>query len=161
MREQWSDFFLAEAGAAAALAGLLFVAISINVASIAKDRVLAGRAAETITILVGALIVSSLLLVPAEDSTWPAIAVLLVAIAIWAIPIRQQADAWPRLVPVSRQTFPQRVLMSQIATMPAIVGGALLVADAGAAYPVLAFGILASFVIAVANAWVLLIEILR
>jgi hypothetical protein len=39
----WGELFLAEAGASAALTGLLFVAISINLAKILEVRGLVGR----------------------------------------------------------------------------------------------------------------------
>ena len=61
---QWSDFFVAETGAAAALAGLVIVAISINLKTIVEGRLLSGRAAETVAMLGCVLILSSLMLVP-------------------------------------------------------------------------------------------------
>ncbi len=55
----WGSFFVAETGASAALAGLLFVAMSINLRRILEFPSLPGRAGETIAILVNALVISS------------------------------------------------------------------------------------------------------
>ena len=54
--EGWSDFYVAAVGGSAALAGLLVVAISINIAQIMKFPLLPGRAAQTI-IKIGAALV--------------------------------------------------------------------------------------------------------
>lgn len=43
--EAWHDFFTAVTAAAAAVTGLLFVALSINLAAILKEPRLPGRAA--------------------------------------------------------------------------------------------------------------------
>ena len=61
----WHDFFLAAAGASAALLGLLFVGVSINLAAISADeRVdLRARAAQAFTNLVFVLVISLLLLI--------------------------------------------------------------------------------------------------
>ena len=48
----WESLFVAEAGASAALAGLLFVAISINLERILQGTGLPGRAGEAIVLLV-------------------------------------------------------------------------------------------------------------
>jgi hypothetical protein len=63
----WHDLFVASAGAAAALTGLIFVAVSINLAQILANRRLPIRAAETLSIRVGLVLLSVFMLVPGQD----------------------------------------------------------------------------------------------
>lgn len=58
--------FAAISGAAAALTGLLFVAVSIRIASVAQSQELRNRAAQTLTLFGTVLIVSVLLAIPGQ-----------------------------------------------------------------------------------------------
>ena len=63
---EWTDLFVAAAGASAALAGLIFVAVSINV-----DRILAlpgipNRALQALVQLIAIVILSILMLAPGQ-----------------------------------------------------------------------------------------------
>ncbi len=60
----WSNFFLGELGAASALAGLLFVAFSVNQARILSLGRTADRGLEALAMLLLAIIVASLPLIP-------------------------------------------------------------------------------------------------
>jgi hypothetical protein len=77
----WHDFFLAAAGASAALLGLLFVGVSINLAAITGDeRVdLRARAGQAFTNLVFVLVIALLMLIPDPDPRSIALALALVA----------------------------------------------------------------------------------
>ncbi len=63
---EWESFFVAEAGASAALAGLVFVGVSINLDKVLRAPGLPGRAGEALVVLLAVLITSSLLLVPGQ-----------------------------------------------------------------------------------------------
>ncbi len=52
-------------------------------------------------------------------------------------------------------------MLFQIATLPAVVGAAMVLSGSTSGLYLVAAAILLSFVVAVINAWVLLIEILR
>ena len=65
----WHDFFLAIAGAAAALAGLLFVAMSLHLRYIATEPVYRDTARGSLIGLVLALVLSLLVLLP-QPAPW-------------------------------------------------------------------------------------------
>src|ERR1700691_2621697 len=64
---EWHTFFMGSVGASAALLGLLFVAISMNLQQILKFPRLPGRAAGTLGILLSTLVVSSFGLAPGQS----------------------------------------------------------------------------------------------
>ncbi len=60
--EQWHDFFVMVGGGAAALTGLVFVALSLNLESIAKDATHRYRAIGTLAGFTAAFIMCALVL---------------------------------------------------------------------------------------------------
>jgi hypothetical protein len=60
----WESFFVAQVGASAAVAGRVFVGVSINLDKILKYAGLPGRAMEALVVLILVLVTSSLMLVP-------------------------------------------------------------------------------------------------
>jgi len=157
----WSDFFLGEVGAAAALAGLVIVAVSINLQRILSFPQLPGRAAEILIMLVGALLASSVALLPGQPLRifgWEILALgLFVTVAPTWIQIRT-------LIAVRNQPvhwWLWRLVAVLCAGLPMIAGGILLIAgDLNGVYWVAA-SVLVIFAATVWSAWVLLVEILR
>jgi modulator of FtsH protease len=74
----WHDFFLAAAGASAALLGLLFVGVSINLSAISAHD-LRARAGQAFANLVFVLVISLLMLIPDPDPALFAVSLALVA----------------------------------------------------------------------------------
>jgi hypothetical protein len=83
--DEWHDFFLAQAGAAGVLTGLVFVGVSINLPTIVSEpgSGLSGRAAEALIVLVAVLTASVLLLVPGQAPVIVGAEVLPVGLAAW------------------------------------------------------------------------------
>jgi modulator of FtsH protease len=164
--ENWHDFFAAEVGATAALAGLLFVALSINRTQILKYDWLPACGAQTLVVLTGALLEASLALFPGTHFTAVAGASITVAVVTWlsslllAIAFVRGAGR-QKEVALPRDRGLKYVVMAQIATLPAIAGSGLLFSNNADGYYWIAGGLLAAPTYALYNAWILLIEILR
>jgi hypothetical protein len=62
--EAWHDFYVASAGAAAALVGLIIVAMTVNISTILQMEAMPARAASTIGSLTLSVVVSVSSLIP-------------------------------------------------------------------------------------------------
>jgi hypothetical protein len=157
---EWHDLFVATAGASAALAGLVFVAVSINIERILKYPGLPERALETILLLLGALLVSIVGLIPAQSHVALGLELLLVSLAIGgviaALPATHVQDE-----PEPRSWLWSRWGTRLAGTVPLMIGGISVLAASGGGLYWIAGGIVFAIVGAVSNAWVLLVEILR
>jgi hypothetical protein len=157
----WTELFLAEVGASAALAGLLFVAISINLDRILKGPGLPGRAAEAIDLLVAVLVVSTLVLVPGQSRAALGTELLVVGLVAWSILVFIHVRALRGRVGPTPTALVGRVVVTQAAALPFLVAAVSLLLEAGGGLYWLVPGVLLCLVVAVLDAWVLLIEILR
>lgn len=156
----WSNFFVAQVGAAAALTGLVVVAISVNLSRILSFAQLPGRAAEALITLTGALVLTSLGLVPQAPSRFGA-EVLAIGLLAFMGPLIIQLRSRRFNQDVSPTKRSLRMFVSAAVSLPLIVGGALLLSDSGAGLYWIAAGVILSLVAGVYGAWVLLVEILR
>ena len=156
----WESFFVATAGASAALAGLLFVAMSINLKEILEFSSLPGRAGETIAILVNALVIASVGLMPDQSHVALGLEVLALSIGTWVLVMWVQYRNSQHPVEANEHRG-SRFLLTQIALLPFVVGGATIVAKAGGGLYWIGAGMVFTFIAAAATAWVLLVEIMR
>jgi hypothetical protein len=158
---EWDSLFLAEAGASAALAGLLFVALSINLERILKGAGLPGRAGEAIMLLLAVLVVATWALVPGQSSTVLGAELLGSGLAVWLIVVGIHVQAVRGHVAPSRSLLVRRILLAHAAFLPIMICCVWLLFRAGGGIYWLVPGILLCLLVAVLDAWVLLVEILR
>jgi modulator of FtsH protease len=155
---EWTDLFVATAGAAAALAGLLFVAISINLERIIGEAGLPERALEAVLLLIGVLVVAIVCLIPGQSQGVLGVELFLVT-GVLAFAILRPIRGMPKDAP--RGWIISRWALRLTGTVPLLIGAiSVMIGDGGGLYWVVA-GIVFATLAGVANAWVLLIEILR
>jgi hypothetical protein len=158
---EWQNFFIAQAGAAAALAGLIFVGVSINLTRILSLSRLPDRALLPLILLVTILILSSLLPVPGQPVFQVGLEVLGLGSLVWITTTRIDLGIMRNTDLPYRRKFILNMVITQLAVLPYPVAGIVLVTgNINGLYGVVA-GILFSFIKAVLDAWVLLIEINR
>lgn len=153
---EWTDLFVATAGAGAALAGLVFVAVSINVERILKLAGMPERAVASLLLLLGVVVISLVGLAPGQSPSVVAGELLGVglvgAIATTILVLKHHGSH-------ARPILNVGVMLA--GTLPFALAGLSMIAGAGGGlYWVLA-GIVLAIIGAVLNAWVLLVEILR
>jgi hypothetical protein len=159
--EHWTDFGVATAGAAAALAGLLVVAVSINIERILQFPGLPHRAATTLILFALPLVTALLLIVPGQPSAALGWELLVMGLVVGTYLLVTDAR-----VPLSDQETRMTWLFSRIIPDVATCGclavtGATLLAGSGGGLYWLVPAVLAAVIFGLINAWVLLVEILR
>ncbi len=152
--EGWSEFNVAVAGAAAALAGLLIVALSVNVETIAKTPSLSARASSAIGILVLAVVATMVGLIPGQP--------------LWAIGLEIGIGvvvAWVMQVHTIRAVEPSsRLTKGAIGVIPLIafsIGCVMLLVGMPGGFYAVAAGAILAIINAVVFSWVALVEVLR
>jgi hypothetical protein len=157
----WSNYFSTIAGASATLTGLLFVAVSINLSRILETPGLTGRVAESLVQLFGVLAIATTYLIPGLRMHTLGLIVLLVTLLAWMSQMYTQGKYVAARTGNPRHWILTRVLQTQLACVPLLVSGVLVLSGSSAALYWSAAGFALSLAAGIANAWILLIEILR
>ncbi len=157
----WTDFLIASGGTIGALVGLVFVSLSINLARIIERAGLAGRAAETIILLTGNLAGILIALFPRLSEAQLGVALAVPLVPTWLLPMLIHFGPFRR-GPIYRlwQEI-VRGLLHQAAALPGLLCVASLWGFLPGGMTWFAIGVIMSIVVAITNAWVLLVEILR
>ncbi len=161
----WGDLFLAAAGATAALSGLIFVGLSVNIRSVLQtekregQNLLTGRAIEALAALLLVLLISLVALTPDIPRWALATFILLAGLGSATSPVRallasrQQASIGFPLV--------LRLVTAAGLTVTLLLAGVTLASSHGGGLYWLPVAFVLAIVIAAINAWVLLVEVLR
>ena len=161
----WGDLLACAGGAAAALAGLIFVGLSVNMSTLLGldqkrgQNFLTGRALEALVAMLNILVICIVTLTPHIFKGVLAAFILLTAAASAISPVRalRAASREERRSP----TMLQRIVFAFALTLCLLVCGITLAAGHGGGL----FWLPATFVIAIVvasvNSWVLPVELLR
>ena len=138
----------------------MFVAISINVDRILKLPGVPERALETVLLLLAIVLISIVGLIPSQSNEALGIELLSLAVVFGGVIARLERRSLPQTPQPPSQVL-MRLFLIAAATLPMIVGGVSLLAESGGGLYWIVAGIVFATAGAVANAWVLLVEILR
>ena len=158
---EWNDFCVAVLGAAAALSGLLFASIAINIERIMADPELPARALQTLIFFGTPVVLCICMLTPhqprgalgAELIVTGAFAGTLLLRTSWP---SRRSDVEPRA-----GWLLTRFLASLLVSLFLVVAGITLIAQAGGGLYWTAPATLVAVLAGLTNSWVLLVEILR
>ena len=162
----WSEFATAHVGASAALLGLVFVGLTINLREVVHSRSLVNRAAEAVILLGSVLATSTTVLVPSQRrGALSAELIVLGVVTFGFVLLLQRGITMQPQDPGKGGPPPSSILIRRVMGLGApvlfAVAGISLAATTGGGLYWLVLALLAAYVGALANAWVLLIEILR
>jgi modulator of FtsH protease len=158
--EGWLEFGVAAAGATAALAGLLIVAMSVNVKQILASKALMHGARSTIASLVLAIVTSLLLLIPGQSLLLLGVEALVITVPAVGIQLQsiltQSRTSAEGITPAVLAFI---IAFAVLQYAPFLIGGILLLFGVAAGVWLLAAGVVIVVIASLVNAWVLLLEV--
>ena len=137
------------------------MALSINLAKIIGFPGIASRAAETLVLLAGSLIATLMLLVPHESRAMAGAILLAVGIPMAFGPGIVQVTSLRKGSYYKLRFAWARLTLHQLSTLPFSLAGLSLLGVVPGGLLWFALGIALGITLALINAWVLLVEILR
>lgn len=157
----WQTYLAVQAGAAATLTGLVFVAVSINLTRILSIQGLPGRAFDALVQLLQVFFIASFALVPRQPANQLGVEMLVIAV-VSLIGQTISQTRYARMQPDHPvRWLVTRIVMSLAATAPLCGSAVMLLSGSEAWGGALVAGAVLSFIAGVMGAWVLLIEIMR
>lgn len=161
----WGDLFLCAGGATAALSGLIFVGLSVNIRTVLEidkregGNFLTGRALEAFAALLIVLAISIIALTPGIDRGVLAAFVIITAIGSATSPTMAVRASRGRGAPNTVMLL--RLIVAAALTLSLLVAGITLAVGHGGGLYWLPAAFVLSITVAAVNAWVLQVEILR
>ncbi len=160
MTDAWHDFLVAQVGAGATLAGLVFVAISINLTKVLEQPASVRRAVESAIEFIAPLVVGLLMLIPGQTDHCLGGELLGVGLVVWYF-VSRLSIGRRKAGGATRSQYLLRVVMAQLSSAPIVISGATLLAGSGGGLYWLPLATISSMLAGAVGAWVLLVEILR
>jgi hypothetical protein len=161
MTGSWQSFFTAQVTVGAALTGLVFVALSINLKQILAYQGLAGRAGEALLVLLVPVFAGLAGLLPQSSLRALGAEILGVNLIAWAAVSAIILKGHKAMKARPWNEYVIRIVGAQAAVLPGVVAGGLLLAGGPGGLWWQAAGAGACIAVGVGDAWVLLVEILR
>jgi modulator of FtsH protease len=168
--DQWHSLFEAIAGASATLAGLIFVAVSLNLKQILPGRVLPSVAARSLAVLVALVLMCTFGLAPGQQRGALGAEILTLGVVLFAgvmiTTLRTMTGEEPdgddgEVHDIHLSWRIGHIAIALQCTVPMVVAGASLLAGAGGGLYWALAEIVCGLIASVTYAWVLLVEILR
>ncbi|MGZ3882706.1 MAG: hypothetical protein ACXVNO_03845 [Bacteroidia bacterium] len=157
--ETWHDFFVAVAGAAAALTGLIFVGVSLSLSKIINTK-LPDRASEALILLMAVLIISCLCLAP-QSSILLGTEILVMGALAWFVLLKLDLSILRATDKEYKHHYMRMIVLTQLATLSYVISGIVtLVCGYKGIYWIIP-AVTLSFGKSVLDAWVILVEIHR
>jgi hypothetical protein len=159
--EDWVGFFAAQLGAAATLGGLIFVGLSLNLTKILSFPALPNRALLALGVLLSVLVVSSFVLIPGQSVELIGIEILITGLIATAAATLIEVHTLQTMPLRNAGMFYVNMIFICLVLVPFIVGGTVLLGGRLAGLYWVAAAVIISFIKAIADAWVLLVEVNR
>lgn len=157
----WANFFIAAAGAGAALAGLIIVAMSVNVTRILRIPGMTSRAGTTIAVLILIVLLALAGLFPHQTYLQLGIAMTVCSVPVLGLSVRSATVMTNDAASGAKGMAAAKGLLGIAPAWIATAAGVLVLLGIPTGLTLLGFGMLVGIAASVTNAWVLLVEILR